>query len=333
MRIILLGSPGAGKGTQASFLCQRYGIPQISTGNMLRAAVQAKTPLGQQAQHIMDQGRLVPDDIIIQLVEERISQPDCAAGFLLDGFPRTLVQAESLKKANIPLDFVIEIHVPDEEIIKRMSGRLIHLGSGRVYHKIYQPPLRENIDDISGEPLTQREDDKEATVRKRLEIYHEQTKPLLHYFAAWAKEDPAHAPQFAQISGLGTVEAVRERLLGALKSAAATSAIVTLTQENFDQMILQQSCSVIDFSAQWCAPCRTFEKIMEQAAAKHPEVFFGTVDIDEQPQLAADFNVRSVPFVLILRKNVAVFAESGALTLSALEDLIQQAQAVDIAKL
>lgn len=217
MRIILLGSPGAGKGTQARFICESFRIPQISTGDMLRAAVKQQTPLGKQAQAIMERGDLVSDDIIIDLVKERIQQPDCAHGFLFDGFPRTLVQTEAMRKAKIPIDYVIEIYVADEEIVKRMSGRLIHPGSGRVYNKFYHPPKNDRLDDVTGEALVQREDDKEETVRKRLRIYHDQTKPLLKYFSDWANSAAVDAPQFMQISGVAPVEEVREKIFSLLK--------------------------------------------------------------------------------------------------------------------
>lgn len=216
MRIILLGSPGAGKGTQARFICQKYHIPQISTGDMLRAAVQQQTPLGKTAKKIMEEGGLVPDDLIINLVKERIAQPDCINGFLFDGFPRTLVQAEALKKAGIPIDTVIEIYVPDDEIIKRMTGRLVHPASGRVYHKIYNPPKIANRDDLTGEPLIQRDDDKEETVRKRLDVYHQQTEPLLQYFANWANSGEKEAPSYDKISGLGEVEEVQRKIINIL---------------------------------------------------------------------------------------------------------------------
>src|SRR5437868_3710774 len=186
MRLILLGAPGAGKGTQAAFICKRYGIPQISTGDMLRAAVKAGTPLGLAAKKVMDSGALVSDDIIIGLVKERIAQPDCAKGFLFDGFPRTIPQADAMKAAGVKLDFVLEIDVPDEDIIERMSGRRAHLASGRTYHVLFNPPKVDGRDDVTGEELVQREDDKEATVRKRLEVYQRQTRPLVAYYSDWA---------------------------------------------------------------------------------------------------------------------------------------------------
>ena len=217
MNIILLGKAQVlVKGTQARFISQKYGIPQISTGDMLRAAVKQQTPLGIAAKKIMDEGGLVPDELIIKLVKDRIQEADCRKGFLLDGFPRTLVQAEALREAKIPIDHVIEINVDDEEIVKRMSGRLIHPASGRVYHKIFHPPQHDNKDDITGEPLFQRADDAEETVRKRLQVYHEQTKPLLTYFNNWANSDDPAAPTFETISGLGEVENVRDKIFSIL---------------------------------------------------------------------------------------------------------------------
>jgi adenylate kinase len=218
MRLILLGAPGAGKGTQATFICQKYGIPQISTGDMLRAAVKAGTPLGLAAKKVMDSGALVSDDIIIGLVKERIAQPDCAKGFLFDGFPRTIPQAEAMKQAGVKLDYVLEIDVPFDAIIERMSGRRSHPGSGRTYHVKFNPPKAEGVDDVTGEPLVQREDDKEETVRKRLQVYSDQTRPLVDYYANWAKSDPANAPKYRAISGMGTVDEITKRALEALST-------------------------------------------------------------------------------------------------------------------
>jgi adenylate kinase len=204
----LLGAPGAGKGTQATFICQKYGIPQISTGDMLRAAVKAGTPLGWQAKKVMDSGALVSDDIIIGLVKERIAQPDCANGFLFDGFPRTIPQADAMKAAGVKLDYVLEIDVPFDAIIERMSGRRSHPASGRTYHVKFNPPKVEGKDDVTGEPLIQRDDDKEETVRKRLEVYSAQTRPLVDYYSGWAKADPANAPKYRAISGTGSVDEI-----------------------------------------------------------------------------------------------------------------------------
>ncbi len=216
MRLILLGAPGAGKGTQATFICQKYGIPQISTGDMLRAAVKAGTPLGLKAKAVMDSGALVSDDIIIGLVKERITQPDCARGFLFDGFPRTIPQADAMKAAGVKLDYVLEIDVPFDAIIERMSGRRSHPASGRTYHVKFNPPKVAGVDDVTGEPLVQRDDDREETVRKRLDVYSAQTRPLVAYYQDWAKAEPATAPQYRAINGMGDVDAITARALGAL---------------------------------------------------------------------------------------------------------------------
>ncbi len=216
MRLILLGAPGAGKGTQATFICQKYGIPQISTGDMLRAAVKAGTPLGVAAKKVMDSGALVGDDIIIGLVKERLTQPDCAKGFLFDGFPRTIPQAEAMRDAGVKLDYVLEIDVPFEAIIERMSGRRSHPGSGRTYHIKFNPPKVAGVDDVTGEPLIQRDDDKEETVKKRLEVYASQTRPLVDYYATWAKTESASAPKYRAISGMGSVDEITQRAFAAL---------------------------------------------------------------------------------------------------------------------
>lgn len=216
MRLILLGGPGAGKGTQANFIKERYNIPQISTGDMLRAAVKAGTDLGKEAKKVMDAGQLVPDDVIIGLVKERIKEPDCKNGFLFDGFPRTIPQAEAMKEAGVPIDAVVEISVPDEEIIKRMSGRRVHLASGRTYHVVFNPPKEDMKDDVTGEPLVQREDDQEETVRKRLDVYHEQTEPLVDYYRKWESSGEAGAPQYIQVEGVGKVDEIRDRIFTAL---------------------------------------------------------------------------------------------------------------------
>jgi adenylate kinase len=216
MRLILLGAPGAGKGTQAAFICRKYGIPQISTGDMLRAAVKAGTPLGLAAKKVMDSGALVSDDIIIGLVKERITQPDCANGFLFDGFPRTIPQADAMKGAGVKLDYVLEIDVPPEAIVERMTGRRSHPASGRTYHVKFNPPKVQDKDDVTGEPLVQRDDDKEETVKKRLEVYAAQTRPLVDYYAGWAKSDPANAPKYRAVKGSGSVEEITARVLEAL---------------------------------------------------------------------------------------------------------------------
>jgi adenylate kinase len=216
MRLILLGAPGAGKGTQAGFIVEKYGIPQISTGDMLRAALKAGTPLGLEAKKFMDAGALVPDEVIIGLVKERIRQPDCAKGFLFDGFPRTIPQADAMKAAGVNLDHVVEIDVDDAEIIQRMSGRRVHPGSGRTYHVKFNPPKVVGKDDATGEDLVQRADDAEEVVRKRLEVYHSQTRPLVDYYLGWAKSGTAGAPKYARIAGVGGVEQIRDKVFAAL---------------------------------------------------------------------------------------------------------------------
>lgn len=222
MRLILLGPPGAGKGTQAAYITEAFNIPQISTGDMLRAAVKAQTPLGLEAKKIMDSGGLVSDDIIIGLVRDRLQLPDCRTGYLFDGFPRTIPQADALKNAHVALDYVIEIAVPEESIIERMSGRRVHVASGRTYHLKFNPPKREGLDDETGEPLIQRDDDREETVRHRLSVYRDQTRPLVDYYSSWAAEGAAEAPRYAQISGVGSVDEIRERILGILRAHHAS---------------------------------------------------------------------------------------------------------------
>jgi adenylate kinase len=216
MRVILLGGPGAGKGTQANYIKERYNIPQISTGDMLRAAVKAGTPLGVEAKKVMDAGGLVSDDIILGLIDERLKASDCKNGYLFDGFPRTLAQADALKAKGVKIDAVVEIDVDDNEIIKRMSGRRVHLASGRTYHVVFNPPKVEGKDDETGEPLIQRDDDKEATVRERLNVYHKQTEPLIHYYSKWAKDGGAGAPKYVKINGIGKVDAIRDAIFAGL---------------------------------------------------------------------------------------------------------------------
>lgn len=222
LRIILLGSPGAGKGTQAKFITEKYHIPQISTGEMLRAAVQAGTPIGLAAKQVMESGKLVSDDIMIALVKDRIQQPDCQSGFLFDGFPRTLTQAEAVRSQKIPIDYVIEIAVPDDEIVKRLSGRLVHPASGRVYHLLYHPPQRPGYDDVTQEALIQREDDREETIRKRLEVYHEQTKPLVDYYKKWQGTGESSAPCYVKIDGTQSVKQVEDQIGKILQTTRKT---------------------------------------------------------------------------------------------------------------
>jgi adenylate kinase len=218
MRLILLGPPGAGKGTQANFIREAYGIPQISTGDMLRAAVKAGTPLGVAAKKVMDSGALVSDEIIIALVKERLKEPDCAGGYLFDGFPRTIPQADAMKDAGVAIDYVLEIAVPDAAIVERMSGRRVHVASGRTYHIKYNPPKVADRDDATGEPLIQREDDNEKTVTKRLAVYHAQTEPLVAYYAQWAAKGDPRAPKYRKVDGMGAVDAIKQAVLAALKT-------------------------------------------------------------------------------------------------------------------
>lgn len=218
MRLILLGPPGAGKGTQANFIREAYGIPQISTGDMLRSAVKAGTPLGLAAKKVMDSGALVSDDIIIGLVKERLKERDCASGYLFDGFPRTIPQADAMKDAGVAIDHVLEIAVPDAAIVERMSGRRVHVASGRTYHVVFNPPKVAGLDDVTGESLIQRDDDREETVQKRLAVYHAQTEPLIAYYAAWSATGDARAPRYDRVDGMGSVDAIRAAVLAALKS-------------------------------------------------------------------------------------------------------------------
>jgi adenylate kinase len=216
MRFILLGPPGAGKGTQAAFITKKYSVPQISTGDMLRAAIKAGTELGMKAKKIMDAGQLVPDDVILGLVKNRIEEPDCAGGCLFDGFPRTLAQAEAMKNAGVRIDYVIEISVPDEEIIERMSGRRVHLASGRSYHVKFNPPKVADKDDLTGEPLILRQDDESQTVKARLRVYHDQTHPLVEYYSKWQSSGDPNAPRYRKVTGSGTVEQIRDRVFAAI---------------------------------------------------------------------------------------------------------------------
>ncbi len=220
MKVILLGMPGAGKGTQAQHIVARYGIPQISTGDMLREEIRAGTPLGVEAKGYMDRGALVPDELVIALVKNRVARADCAKGYLFDGFPRTIAQAEAMRRQGIPIDFVIEIEVADSEILRRMSGRRVHPSSGRTYHIEFNPPKVEGKDDVSGEPLVQRPDDQENTVRKRIQTYHAQTKPLVAYYDDWAKSAEPGAPRYVNVKGVGSIEEIRDKIFGELDASS-----------------------------------------------------------------------------------------------------------------
>ncbi len=325
MRIVLLGPPGSGKGTQSRLLAERYKIPQISTGDMLRAAVKAGTPLGLAAKPIMDRGQLVSDDIIINLVKERISQPDCQSGFVLDGFPRTLAQAEALWQQKIHIDYVIELKIDDNKIVERMSGRLIHPGSGRIYHRVYQPPKIAGLDDITQEPLLQRKDDQEETVRKRLEVYHQETKPLISYYQEWSQSSDTQAPKFYQISADGPVGEVQDRITKVLEGPAN---IIALKDSNFDEIINHHDIVLIDFWAPWCAPCLVQSRIIEQIAYRYPHIIFGSINIDEEKTLTKEFVVKSIPAIMILRNQVVVFAEPGLLTINSLSELLDKASSL-----
>jgi adenylate kinase len=216
MKLILLGGPGAGKGTQAAFITEKFGIPQISTGDMLRMAVKSGSPMGIEAKKVMDSGGLVSDDIILGLIVERLKQPDCAKGFLFDGFPRTIPQAEALRAQGVELDYVLEIDVSDDEIIRRMGGRRVHTGSGRTYHVVFNPPKVEGKDDVTGEPLIQRDDDKEETVKKRLAVYHNQTSPLIEYYSKWSDSGAKGAPKHRKVSGVGSLDSIKAAVFAAL---------------------------------------------------------------------------------------------------------------------
>lgn len=330
MRLMLLGGPGAGKGTQALKLMKTFHIPQISTGDMLRAAVASGSQIGKDVKKIMEEGRLVSDDIMIKLVAERLQQDDCKAGFLLDGFPRTIPQAQALRDANIPLDHVIEIAVDDEEIVRRISGRRVHPASGRVYHVISHPPKQEGLDDETQEPLVLREDDREEIIRKRLQIYTEKTAPLIEYYQAWAASGDPIAPKFHQISGEGSVEEINNRLLATL-GYYQHSLVQPIQSAQFESLLAEQGILFVEFWASWCMPCKQFKETYAAVSAQYPDIFFGSVNIEQESALADLFELRSIPHLMVFKQGVAIYSESGSMPESTLKELVEQALTVDVA--
>lgn len=322
-RIILLGSPGAGKGTQAHFIQNTYDIPQISTGDMLRQAIKKGTPLGLKVKSAMDKGELVSDEDIINIVKERIKDEDCKDGFLFDGFPRTLAQARAIEEEGIHIDYVIELDVDDEEIIQRLSGRRIHQASGRIYHATFNPPKVPGKDDLTGEPLIQRDDDKEETVRHRLSVYKSQTKPLIEYYQAQANRHSPRSPVYAKISGVGSVNEIQEQIV---KIMGAREFVLELKKAEFDKVIADNEIVIIDFWAEWCAPCRSFSSTFVETAHKYRDVIFAKVDVEQEKELAEEFEIRSIPFLMILKNREIVYAESGALSAPVFEQLVKDAR-------
>ena len=329
MRLMLLGGPGAGKGTQALKLMKTFHIPQISTGDMLRSAVASGSQIGLDVKKVMDEGRLVSDDIMIKLVAERLQQEDCKAGFLLDGFPRTIPQAQALKDAQIQLDHVIEIAVDDEEIVRRISGRRVHPASGRVYHVLTHPPKQADLDDETQEPLVLREDDREEIIRKRLQVYQEKTAPLIDYYQTWANSADSIAPKFHQISGEGEVEEIYARILNTL-GYAQPSLVKPIQTTEFETLVEKQPILFVDFWAPWCVPCKQFKDIYANISAQYPDIFFGSVNIEEEPALGELFELRSIPHLMVFKQGIAIYSESGTMPESTLKELVEQAVAVDV---
>jgi len=329
MRLMLLGGPGAGKGTQALLLTKHFGIPQISTGDMLRAAIAAGTETGLNAKKIMDAGQLVSDDIIINLVRERLENPDCEKGFLFDGFPRTLVQAEALQSVlqekGLTLDHVVEIAVEDEEIVKRISGRRIHQPSGRVYHVEFNPPKKPGVDDETGEPLIQRDDDSEVTIRQRLQVYHQQTAPLIEFYKNIAAKN--HIPAFHTVKGTGSVDQIFNSIL------AGISPVKTVTEKNFDQIIADNAIVFLDFWAAWCAPCKQFAKVYEKVAMQHADIYFGSINVEAESILSSTFSIQAIPHLMVFKDGIVVYSDAGSKTESTLLELVQQAKDADVSEI